>query len=208
MATKIATPETERRRFLRAKLRFSFTNTSDCSTFSFIAISVFHTPRDDAMTDDEDYDAAEEATYLAIGRFIRRFSSIEFTMRYYLAEAVGMNLEYTSAIITHDFALLCTAVTTVYSKILKTDEERKILKQLISKCRAMNDLRVKVVHGHQWFPGYNGGMVAHVSRQTLQLKDTPGMTEILEKAAKEGSTLFWELQHMLWVVEDEEYMKR
>ena len=141
--------------------------------------------------------ATEEATYRAIGRFIKMFSSIERTMRMFLAEAVELNLEYVTPIITHDFALLCTAVKTVYLRLLKTDEERAILKQLISECRALNDLRVKVVHGEVWFPGHNGGTVAHVSRQTLELKDTSGMAERLEQAAAQSGRLFGDLHALL-----------
>jgi hypothetical protein len=149
----------------------------------------------------EDFDdATEEATYRAIGRFINRFSSIEWTLRYYLTQAVKLDMKYMYAIMTHDFALLCTAVTSVYSDILKNDENKKLLKKLISQCRAINDTRVKVVHG-QWFAFSEGGMVAHSSRQNLELEDT---ISILEKQSQEGVSLFWDLQILLAKFEDEQ----
>jgi hypothetical protein len=141
-------------------------------------------------------DATEEATYRAIGRFIARFGGLEYTLRFHLAEEIKLDLNYLSVLVTHDFALLCTAVTTVFSKTLKTEEERRELKTLISKCRALNDIRVKVVHG-QWFAFHDGGMVAHVSRRTLAIEDTTGMAKLLEEKTNEASAVFIKLQLLL-----------
>lgn len=149
-----------------------------------------------STTEEKDEDATREATYRAIGRFIHQFASIEWTLRYFLAQAVKLDMNYMGAIMTHDFALLCTAVTSVYSRMLKTEEEQKLLKRLISECRAMNDMRVKVVHG-QWFPWADGGWVAHRSRQNLKLENTTGMAALLEKQAQEGIDTFVGLQDLL-----------
>ena len=140
-------------------------------------------------------EAAEEATYNAIGRFIARFGGLEYTLRFHLAEEIKLDLHYMTVLVTHDFALLCTAVSTVFSKTLKTEEERRQLKALISKCRALNDIRVKVVHG-QWFDN-EGGTVAHVSRRTLATEDTKDMAKLLEKATNEMRDVFNELQLLL-----------
>jgi hypothetical protein len=148
-----------------------------------------------------DDDDATEATHLAIGRFIDQFGSIEFTLRYYLTLAVKLDFNYMDAIITHDFGLLCTAVTTVYSEILRTEEDHRQLKTVISKCRALNDTRVKVVHG-QWFAFSRGGTVAHKSRQTLRQQDTTGMAELLEKQTKAAVGVFVDLQVLLSKCED------
>jgi hypothetical protein len=147
-------------------------------------------------------DDATEPTYRAIGRFIHRFASIEWTLRFYLTQAVKLDLGYMNTIVTHDFALLCAAVTSVYSDILKTEEDKTLLKKLISQCRAMNDTRVKVVHG-QWFPFAEGGVVAHRSRQNLKQEDTIGMAALLEKLSQEGSNLFVDLQFLLAKFEDD-----
>jgi hypothetical protein len=146
---------------------------------------------------------ATEPTYRAIGRFIHQFASVEWTLRFYLTQAVKLDLSYMDTIITHDFALLCTAVASVYSDILKTEEDKKLLKKLIRQCRAMNDTRVKVVHG-QWFPFAEGGMVAHRSRQNLKLEDTTGMAALLEKQSQEGVSLFVDLQVLLAKFEDDQ----
>lgn len=141
-------------------------------------------------------ETTRESTYRAIGRFIHQFASIEWTLRYYLAQAVKLDLHYMDAVVTHDFALLCTAVNSVYSDILKTDDEKKLLKKLISQCRAMNDTRVKVVHG-QWFPWADGGWVSHRSRQNLKLENSTGMAALLEKQAQDGVGTFIDLQDLL-----------
>jgi hypothetical protein len=141
-------------------------------------------------------ETTEEATYRAIGRFIARFGGLESTLRFHLAEEIKLDLNYASAVVTHDFALLCTAVSKVFSKTLKTKEERDRLKTLINKCRALNDIRVKVVHG-QWFAFYEGGMVAHVSRRTLAIEDTKDMAKLLEQATNEIRDVFNELQLLL-----------
>lgn len=157
----------------------------------------------DAENQKKAQDDATEPTYRAIGRFIHQFASVEWTLRYYLAQAAKVDLNYMDAIITHDFALLCTAVTSVYSNILKNDDDKKLLKRLIGQCRAMNDTRVKVVHG-QWFPFADGGMVAHRSRQNLKQEGSIGMAVLLEKQSLEGVSLFISLQKLLAKFEDEQ----
>jgi hypothetical protein len=137
-----------------------------------------------------------EATYRAIGLFITKFASVEWTLRYYLGLASKIDMHYLAPVITHDFALLCTAVMTVFSEVLKTDEDKKKLKKLISRCRVLNDTRVKVVHG-QWFAFHDGGMVAHRSRQTLWTEDTTGMAKLLQHQAEEGRQIFVELEILL-----------
>jgi hypothetical protein len=54
----------------------------------------------------------------------------------------------------------------------------------------------KVVHG-QWFAFSEGGTVAHISRQSLQIEDTTDMAKLLEKATADGNKLFIELQMLL-----------
>jgi len=142
-----------------------------------------------------------EATYRAIGRFITQFASVEWTLRFYLAEEIKLDLNYMSVVVTHDFALLCTAVTTVFSKTLKFEDQRHDLKHLMSKCRELNDIRVKVVHG-QWFAFSEGGTVAHIPRRSLQIEDTTEMAMLLDKATADGNKLFVELQVLLSHLED------
>lgn len=145
---------------------------------------------------DEIDEAIAEATYGAIGRFVARFGGLESTLRLHLAEEIKLDLNYATIVVTHDFALLCTAVFKVFSKTLETKEKRERLKILISKCRALNDIRVKVVHG-QWFADFEGGTVAHVSRRKLETEDTKDMAKLLIKATDEIRAVFVELQLLL-----------
>jgi hypothetical protein len=147
------------------------------------------------------HQANEEATYRAIGRFITKFASVEHTMRYHLAEEIKLDLHYMSVVITHDFSLLCTAVTTVFSKTLKSEDHKPVLKRLISKCRELNDIRVKVVHG-QWFAFSEGGTVAHISRRSLQIEDTTEMAKLLDTATADAQQLVGDLQLLLWNFRD------
>ncbi|MCP3468024.1 hypothetical protein [Bradyrhizobium sp. CCGUVB23] len=128
-----------------------------------------------------DEHATREATYRAIGMFIHQFASVEWALRYHLAQAVKLSPVHMDIIITHDFALLCTAVAVTFSDKLKTDADKKQLKKLISQCRAMNDTRVKVVHG-QWFPFMEGGAVTHRSRQNLKSESTIEMASAAGEA--------------------------
>jgi hypothetical protein len=142
------------------------------------------------------HEGSDEATYRAIGRFIAQFASVEHTMRFYLAEEIKLDLNYMSVVITHDFALLCTAVTTVFSKTLKSEDQQRDLKRLIGRCRALNDTRVKVVHG-QWFTFAEGGTVAHISRRSLKTEDTKDMAALLEKEANDALAVAVDLQLLL-----------
>lgn len=148
-----------------------------------------------------DEHATREATYRAIGMFIHQFASVESALRYHLAQAVKLNAVHMDTIITHDFALLCTAVDAIFSDQLKTNEDKKLLKKLISQCRAMNDTRVKVVHG-QWFPFMEGGAVVHRSRQNLKSGHTIEMAALLEKQAQDGVSLFISLYELMAKFDD------
>jgi hypothetical protein len=58
-----------------------------------------------------------ERTYKAIGRFIYEFSQVEYTIRYYLAERIGLHEEYFSAVIeSYDVALLIAVAKQVFKK--------------------------------------------------------------------------------------------
>lgn len=123
---------------------------------------------------------SQEATYRAIGMFIHAFSMLEHSMRYYLAVEVGLDDKFAGAIITHDFALLCTAVQEVFGETLETDEMRKQLKKQIKKAREINDQRVKVVHG-MWLPDRSGGSLFHVARSSLRANAETDMARLLER---------------------------
>ncbi len=49
-----------------------------------------------------------EETYHAIGRFIFEFSQLEFCLRFHTGTEAGVESQHFNAIMTQDFALLCT----------------------------------------------------------------------------------------------------
>jgi hypothetical protein len=137
-----------------------------------------------------------EATYRAIGRFIRGFSSVEHTLRFHLAIEVKLDMAYCNAVVTHDFALLCTGVQEVFGQTLETEEKKKELKKLISRARELNDLRVKIVHGN-WWPDFEGGTLLHVSRRSLREEVFAEMAAHLEKQVDVARELYWGLTVLL-----------
>jgi hypothetical protein len=51
---------------------------------------------------------SEDRWYSAIGRFISEFSQLEYTLKYYIAEAIGLSEQHFNAIASQfDFAKLC-----------------------------------------------------------------------------------------------------
>jgi hypothetical protein len=52
---------------------------------------------------------------------------------------------------------------------------------------------VKIVHGTQWEEDYDGGVLLHVSRQSLKMQELKGMAALLEREAGHCSEVFGEL---------------
>lgn len=135
-----------------------------------------------------------EANFRAIGHFVAQFSFLEAMLRMCLSNEVKLDPKYFDSVITHDFALLCTAFEKVYSETLDRRWHPR-LKRWISKCREINDLRVKTVHG---FWGDDASRLHHVSRQNLKSKEFGSMRDRLEDAAEEISELILEGQTVLY----------
>ena len=132
-----------------------------------------------------------ELTLRSIGLFIFSFSALEHGLRLFLGEKINLDAKFHHSVITHDFALLCTAVLEVCRETTSKETYDR-LKKLISRVREFNDLRVKVVHG-AWVPGSDGGLLVHVSRQNLQDFYTNEMAEYLEEQAHEMKRVHDEL---------------
>jgi len=150
-------------------------------------------------------DVWKEQTFRAIGHFIDAFAAVESVLRTYLAREIKLENKYADAIVTHDFALLCTAVLTVFNETLERDEEKQKLKKCISDARQLNDLRVKVVHGY-WEPYFSAGTLHHVSRRTLKKDVVAEMASHLEKQADAADELVQRLQHIFlrtWTIMEE-----
>jgi hypothetical protein len=100
--------------------------------------------------------------------------------------------EFRDQIMSHDFALLCSIAENVFSREEpkeRTDELRKIL----SRCRKLNDHRVRIVHGW-WIIGGRTGFLFHTSRQKLESishYDEPSQIAALADEADEVDLGLW-----------------
>jgi hypothetical protein len=108
-----------------------------------------------------------ERFYSAIGRFIESFSLMEFALKFTTADAINLH-DYREQVMSHDFAMLCTMAQKILTTKMNKSEARE-LKDHISKCRELNDHRVRIVHG-MWRPrtGRLKGVLIHTSRQKLE----------------------------------------
>jgi hypothetical protein len=111
---------------------------------------------------------SEDRFFSAIGRFIFEFSQLEYSFRYYIAETINLKDDYFNAIMTHDFSRLCDIAGTVLVPVVDETQSNR-LKKLISKCKALNDDRVRIVHG-LWFVSSKEGRLICASRGQIQAK--------------------------------------
>jgi hypothetical protein len=124
------------------------------------------------------------------------FSQVEYTIRDYLAEEIGLKEEHFVAVVqSYDAALLCTVATEVFTKE-RAEKNAARIKELINRFRALNDLRNRVAHG-LWVPFKEGGTVHYVSRGSLKSKPFEYQAEVLEKLADEACTLRAKLENAL-----------
>jgi hypothetical protein len=137
-----------------------------------------------------------EETYLAIGHFIFEFSQLEFALRHFIGEVSGIREEFAEAVISHDFAMLCSIAGTVLTD--KRDAAvQTALAGILSDCRRLNDVRVRVAHG-LWVPFRGGGTVHHLSRQTLKRVMNADQAHQLEKYAVETNNLRGKLEKLMY----------
>ena len=127
-----------------------------------------------------------EQLFSAIGRFIYEFSQLEDDLKQRVAGAISLRDEHFAAIMTYDFAMLCTVAETVLTPIYQTAK----FKALIGKCRSLNIDRVRVVHG-TWEIGMG---VVHVSRQKLEYAVHFNDTDALARQADLANDLREELR--------------
>jgi hypothetical protein len=135
---------------------------------------------------------AAEKTYRAIGRFIFEFSQAEYTIRYYLAEEIGLNEEHFVAVVeSYDIAVLCAVAIEVFGKSRANGNSAEI-KDLINNFRELSQNRNRVAHG-LWMPNKDGGTVRHVPRN-LNPRMNANQAAALEKLADEACSLRAELE--------------
>lgn len=108
---------------------------------------------------------AEDKYYSAIGRFIFEFSQLEYTLKYHIAEVIGLRDEHFDPIMSFDFSMICTiAESVLLPKLPRRPADQ--FKKIISTCRELNNDRVRVVHG-LWYINKDTGTLHAVSRQKL-----------------------------------------
>jgi hypothetical protein len=136
----------------------------------------------------------EEQTYRAIGRFMFEFSQAEYTIRYHLAEEIGLNEEHFAAVVeSYDVGLLCSVAKAVFTKS-RTKEGAGCIKKLIGQFYEINEHRKRVAHG-LWVPFKEGGAVHYVSRSNLKPIWSTNQAEELEKRADETCELRSKLEN-------------
>jgi hypothetical protein len=134
----------------------------------------------------------DERFYSTIGRFVSSFSFLESTIKVNVAHTAKVPDEFRDQIMSHDFALLCTIAENVFFREEpkeRTDELRKIL----SRCRNLNDHRVRIVHGW-WIIAGQTGFLFHTSRQRLESVghyDDPSQIATLADEADEVDLALW-----------------
>jgi hypothetical protein len=141
----------------------------------------------------EDYHAAAEKTYRAIGRFIFEFSQAEYTIRHYLAEEIGLAEEHFVAVVeSYPVALLCTVAKEVFGKS-RADANGAEIKDLIGEFLDLNDNRNRVAHG-LWVAFKDGGTVHHVPRSLKSRTMAANQAAACEKFADEACKLRAEME--------------
>ena len=132
-----------------------------------------------------------DKTYRAIGRFIFEFSQVEYTIRYYLAEEIGIKEEHFMPVVeSYDVAALCTIAKKIFAQSRLGEFAR--IKKGIDRVLEMNSVRNRVAHG-LWVPFKEGGTVHHVPR-SLNAGSYENQAGELDKYADELNALRAELE--------------
>lgn len=132
-----------------------------------------------------------DEVYRAIGRFIFEFSQVEFTIRHYLAERIGLKDEhFMPVVVSFDVAVLCNVTKAVFAQG-RADESTRI-KKGINRFFDLIQNRNRVVHG-LWAHSEEGGVVHHVPR-SLKPDRLDNQAGELEKCADELNALRAELE--------------
>jgi hypothetical protein len=137
-----------------------------------------------------------EPTFLAIGRFIFEFSQLEYTLRRHIAHAARLDDKFMDSVITHDFAMLCTAARQILGESM-SDERKSRFNGVINKCLTLNQERVRVAHG-LWVPFREGGVVHHVTRSSLTNTRSIDQATHLEGQANMAQKLRGEIENLVY----------
>ena len=129
-----------------------------------------------------------EKTYRAIGYFIFQFSQTEYSIRQLLGREIKLDDRFIPAILqSYDVGALCNVSKEIF-KMTRPAEEAEEMASLINRFYKLNGERQRVAHG-VWIPYFRGGMVQHVSRNSLKTVTHEDQAEVLEKWAKEANEI-------------------
>jgi len=137
----------------------------------------------------------DERLFSSIGRFVFEFSQLEYAIRDLTAQIARIDARFFEAVMTHDFALLCKAAENVFS--VELPGQTKDFKKFFSACHALNEDRVRIVHG-LWVPTVEGAKLYHVSRSKLQLVAHFDDPFEVARAADRANELRFTLERLVW----------
>jgi hypothetical protein len=135
--------------------------------------------------------------FIAIGKFIVKFSQMEFFIRSFLSDCLRIKGEhrFNAVVGPYDFAMLCTVTTTICQ--LDFPERKTEIENVFKQCRALNDHRVRITHG-LWTHQPTGGLMArHLSRQSLKREFHYENEEVLERLVDTAERLRIEVLTLL-----------
>jgi hypothetical protein len=142
------------------------------------------------MTDTKDREVDHTTRdFISIGKFIVTFSQIEFFIRSFLSDLLKITGEdrFNAVVGPYDFAMLCTVTTTIFEQDFP--ERKAEIENVFKQCRALNDHRVRIVHG-LWTYETTGGLITrHLSRQSLKREFYYRNREVLEQLAETAEQL-------------------
>jgi hypothetical protein len=139
-----------------------------------------------------------EKTCRAIGRFMFEFSQLEYSLRHYLGEEIGLDEKYFEAIINYEFWPLCNTFKSVFER--SRPESAGDIGRLVNECLSLNNERNRVAHG-LWVVHREGGAIQHVSRQSFKSTWSVEQAEALERKAEKACELRGKLEDIFWRME-------
>ena len=132
--------------------------------------------------------ALAEKTYRAIGHFIFQFSQTEYSIRRLLGHEIKLDERFVPTILqSYDVGALCNVAKEIF-KMTRPAEEAEEIAGLINRFYKLNAERQRVAHG-VWVPYFRGGMVQHISRNSLKTVTHEDQASVLEKWAEEAGAI-------------------
>lgn len=122
---------------------------------------------ENSLADIIGYDGDRSALYREIGRFVFEYSQLEFDLRRYFRQKVGISMDHNDIMTAgFDFAKLVTALIAA-SAIEEGGTPDPVLEKHLKACFKVNETRIAVVHG-RWSSTYGGDRAFHVARGSMK----------------------------------------